>query len=546
MPEQQQTDALSLHAFMAILRRRMSVLIACALIVPGAALGFSLLQQKKYSARSAVLTQDSASTTSTADRTRAAATNLTLGELGLVADRTARKLGTVSSGEISSAVSLSAPTESDIVTIRVNETDPALAARAANVFAQEYIRLLSSVGTDAKLVQPASVPSAPSSPKPVRNAVLGAVLGIILGILLALLLDRLDRRIRDPREVERVFDRPILGAIPKSRALSEDRESHLPPGEAEAFRMLRANLRYFNIDQSIQSVLITSAAPGDGKSTVAWNLTAAFAGAGSRALLIEADLRHPTAAARHPLTPTPGLTNVISGEARLQDVAQKVPVPLRQNGKTPSRTMDVVTAGPLPPNPTDLIESERMAEVIRAAEDLYDLVVIDTPPTAIVSDAIPLVTRVSGVIVVSRLGKSIRESLVHLRNQFRNLDAPTLGVVVNALGGNESGYGYGNTYGYSYEGVADVQTEQAPAQGIPASAEDAPAEDRGRGTAFAAEPPVSAAIGTATAQRPNPAATASQARDRRDSPRSQPPPPGSVRQRRQGLLGRLFGRPGPR
>jgi polysaccharide biosynthesis transport protein len=113
------------------------------------------------------------------------------------------------------------------------------------------------------------------------------------------------------------------------------------------------------------------------------------------------------------------------------------------------RTLDVVLAGALPPNSTDLMESERMREILKEAEREYELVVIDTPPTSVVSDAIPLVTQVSGVIVVSRLEKTTRDAASHLHSQLEHLDAPVLGVVVNGLDVKRGGYGYADGYGYS-------------------------------------------------------------------------------------------------
>jgi capsular exopolysaccharide synthesis family protein len=287
--------------------------------------------------------------------------------------------------------------------------------------------------------------------------VLGGVLGLVLGIGLAFLLDRLDRRMRDPREIEAAFRRPILGVIPKSRALArrENRkDGALPAGDAEAFRMLRANLRYFNVDREIRSVLVTSPAPADGKSTIAWNLASAAAGTGAEVLLIEADLRHPSIARvfAH-MDPKRGLTTVLSGYAALEEAIQKVTIHEREYGSSSARVMNVLPAGPLPPNPVDLIESKRMRELVRQAQSDYDLVVIDTPPTSVVSDAIPLVKQVSGVIVVVRLGQSTREAVLHLRDQLEHLGAPTLGVVVNALS-RDGAYGYGYGYGYA-EGNSD-------------------------------------------------------------------------------------------
>jgi capsular exopolysaccharide synthesis family protein len=300
----------------------------------------------------------------------------------------------------------------------------------------------------------------------VRNVALGIVLGLLLGVGLAFLLERLDRRIRDPKEFEEIFDRPLLASIPESRALARGgpaQHENLPTGEQEAFRMLRANLRYFSVDRPVKSVLVTSAAPGDGKSTVSWNLGLAAAGTGAKVLLMETDLRHPSlAASAGLLAPAPGLSTVLAGQIEFAEVVQAVMVPNHHAGRAPDRMMDVVVAGPIPPNPVDLIESERMRAVLREAEERYDLVVVDTPPTSVVSDAIPLIREVSGVIVVTRLGKSTRESVAQLRNQLVHLNAPTLGVVVNAFKSDHGGYGYG--YGYGYES-SEATTKTKPEPG---------------------------------------------------------------------------------
>ncbi len=214
--------------------------------------------------------------------------------------------------------------------------------------------------------------------------------------------------------------------------------------------MLRANLRYFNVDRAVKSVLVTSAAPGDGKTTVAWNLALAAAGGGAKVIVLEADLRHPRfAAATIGIYRGKGLSTVLAGDVSLEDAVQHVPVPDDANGSSP-RTMDVLFAGPLPPNPTDLLESERMQSLLEKVEGEYDLVIVDTPPTAVVPDAVPLVGRVGGVIVVGRIGKTNREALVSLRDQLQHLNAPTLGVVVNAIGRDAVGYGYGYGYGMAY------------------------------------------------------------------------------------------------
>ena len=170
--------------------------------------------------------------------------------------------------------------------------------------------------------------------------------------------------------------------------------------------MLRANLHYFNVDHPVHSVLVTSAAPGEGKSAVAWNLALAAASARTRVLLLEADLRRPSVAMSNShVRATPGLTTVLSGHAELGDVVQSITVGESLSASGRARTIDVIVAGPVPPNPIDLIESRRMQEIVQQVEAEYDLVVIDSAPMSVVSDAIPLAKQVNGVIVRSPPGE---------------------------------------------------------------------------------------------------------------------------------------------
>ena len=499
------------------LRRRLPIFLLVAVLVPLTSVAYSLTREKQYTAAASLLFRDSGldqailgtpTFRSTGDAARDAATNLRLTSLGVVAARTARRIPGETPGSVQSKIGVAQEGLSSLVTVNATDARPEAAARLATTFAEEFIRfrreadrrrmaeareitkrqyealtpaakltpqgrqlrdrseqleILASLQTGgAELVQRAGVPGAPSYPRPVRNGVLGLFFGVILGLVLAMLVDRLDRRIQDPDEMHEEFDKPILAAIPHSTRMMKSGATILAreAATAEAFRMLRANLRYFNVDRGLHVVLITSAAPGDGKSTVAANLAAAAAANGTRTLLLEVDLRHPTLAKGLGVATTPGLTHVLARDAELLSVVQTVPaVPGEAEGTT-GRTMDVVVAGPLPPNPTDLIESERMREVLRQAARDYEFVVVDTPPTAVVPDAIPLVTQVDGVVVVGRLGKSTRESLSQLRRQLDHLGAPTLGVVVNDVALRSSGYGYGYGYGYHVdpEAVDDSMT----------------------------------------------------------------------------------------
>jgi receptor protein-tyrosine kinase len=275
------------------------------------------------------------------------------------------------------------------------------------------------------------------APKPRRDAAIGALLGLLLGAVLAVLFHALDKRLRSVDSVENIFSRPVVGAIPQSRALATNEP--LGPADVEAFRMLRANLRYYNSDRRVRSVLVTSSTIGEGKSTVAWHLAAAGAGAGASVLLIEADLRAPVLARRFGVEAPLGLRDVLLGEAKPADVVHRVDVSVSDHG--PKSGMGVMFAGSPPANPVDLIESKQMADLLAQASEEFDMVVVDAPPMSVVPDAIPLIRRVDGVLVVSRLGTTSKEGAEHMRDQLENLKARPLGIVVNGVSRHDGRYG---------------------------------------------------------------------------------------------------------
>jgi succinoglycan biosynthesis transport protein ExoP len=492
-----------LERVLRVLRRRQKLIALCTVGVAAFAVFFSLLQQKQYSAKAALLFRDpgldqtlfQSSNTPTINPQRQAATNERLVSQPEVATRTAGRLGGgVTPTEVRSKINVTAEGQSDVIAVTATDHDPAFAATLANAYANEFIglrkdadqsvirraqtivaqrlkdlnakdrralqgrsddlKILAALQTGkAELVQQASVPTSPSSPKPLRNGVLGLIVGLLAGLGLAFLLERLDRRIRDPRELEEAYGLPILGTITESRALgtaSKGTNGALIPGpEWEAFRKLRAKLRYFGVDREIRSVLVTSAREAEGKTTVASNLALAAAiGGQARVLLVEADLRKPSLAKRYDLAPIPGLAELLTHDIFLQEAIQSLSLPSWTEGDA---ALDVIVAGVVPPNPSELLESHRMSELLGQLKGMYDLMIVDTPPVAVVADAMPIVHKVDGVIVVSWIGASTRDSAHHLRSELESLSAPTLGVVVNrASAGVDGYYGYGYGYGYGH------------------------------------------------------------------------------------------------
>ena len=303
-----------------------------------------------------------------------------------------------------------------------------------------------------EFVQRASLPGSPSSPKPLRNLMLSIVLGLILGLALAGLFDLIDRRIKDPREVEEIFGRPIVGAIPESRSVATagGKARSLTPGDKEAFRMLRATLHYFNVSRPVKSVVVTSPAPAEGKTTISWNLAAAAASAGARVLLLEAELRKPSFVNKFHLRSEHGLTDVLAHGVDPAEATYQLPLGEGTHGGEAAAVLDVIPAGRMVPNPSDLLESPRMHALIGELERHYDFIVIDAPPASVVSDAIPLVSRASGVLVVVRLGMTRRDGAAHLADRLRHLGAPVLGIVLNSIDTSDGYYGVAQTYAAHY------------------------------------------------------------------------------------------------
>jgi receptor protein-tyrosine kinase len=503
--DQAPTRGTDLEGLLRTLRRRRALIALCSVLAVASALGFSIIQHKQYSASASLLFRDpgfdqklfgSNFLPPSTDPTREAATNAQLVSLETVAARASRVLkGRLSPDTLSRKVSVESNGQSNLVSVTATDRSPRFAAKLADTVALQYIAfrreadrakiqqaqnlvqsqlralqpaqrndaggrslqgradqlsILASLQTgNAELVQPAEVPKSPSSPTTARNTILGGVLGLLLGIGLALLMERLNRRVRTPEELGEAYGLSVLSIVPIDPVIATTRpwEKHelWNSPAIEAFRTLRGRLRYFNVDRQIGSVLVTSPAPEDGKSTVAWYLAMTVAMTrGARVLLVESDLRRPDLAHQHELERAPGLAELLTRDIDLAQVVQRVLVASQMGDGVPAH-LDVLVAGLVPPNPAELIESQRMDDLLESATADYDFVVLDTPPTSIVSDTMPLMSKVDGVIVVSRVGKTTRHAAAHFRDQLRKLKAPVLGVVANMVkpqGGDYYGYAY--------------------------------------------------------------------------------------------------------
>jgi capsular exopolysaccharide synthesis family protein len=511
LEEPQALDHIDLQRWLRGLRQRWWVVLGCLLLVGGSAAAFALTRQKQYTATASVLFSESqigndllGIINTSNSQTAPQADDVKLVQSSQVALRTSHALaGRLDPLGIAAKVSVSEVGTSDVVAVQAQDTSPRFAAQLANVYARQAIEFVtftnrsqvtqvrgslqsqlagmtpaqrqSSAGLslqarisqlstlaaaqtgNAQLIEPATVPSSPSSPKTKLDIILGGFLGLLFGIGLALLLERLNRQVRGMDELGEIYGFPVLAEIPESAALQQEDSSKNDARGHNSIDMLRARLRYFNVDGQMKSLLVTSCAPQEGKTTVAWHLARASAVSihGGRVLLLEADLRRPSLAAARGLREGPGLSDVLAGDCGHREVVQHVEITSLQNGAGPEWTLDVIVAGAVPPNPAELIESERMKQLLRALTDEYDFIVVDSGPALVVPDPLALMSQVAGVLVVSRLGGTTRDAAFKLREELLAVRAPVVGVVANRVK-----HSIESTYYQSY--VASPPTRETP------------------------------------------------------------------------------------
>jgi capsular exopolysaccharide synthesis family protein len=481
------TQENELQRVLHVLRRRAIPILLSVVVVTAAAMAFSLTQSNRYTGTASILFRPQSlaqelpgSTSPTVDQQAQAATNLELVSLEPVAARTARALGHhFTAKEISGNVAVAAKGASNVVDVKATWRKPETAALIATTFAQQFVsfqadaervrigaaqkrlgltlarerasaapnqarintiqanlddlQVLKGVSSgEAQLIQRAEVPTSPSSPKPIRNAVIGIFAGLLLGIALAIALEQLDRRVRAPAELEELLDVPLLAQIPKSPGFISGAASPMPPPplETEFFSILNTTIQRMDHGSGVASALVTSPTAEVGKTTIALNLALASARAGARTLFLEVDLRRPIAAQRLGISSERNLVGALSGGLALADVVQSIPVPLSDDDSE-GVELDVVVAGPQVPDAARLIESDEMKRLVNEAEGTYDFVVVDAPPAGLISDAVALLSLIETAIVVCKIGVTTTDQVLWLRNQFEQLNENVLGVVAN-------------------------------------------------------------------------------------------------------------------
>ncbi len=489
MAEVDVADEMTLRDYASVVWRRKWIVIIPALLTTLVAIALSVAQTPMYRASAEVLVKMPPNAYSLSSTGDVLSPRMVENELQ-AANGSALKADVREVVGSEPTLSVSVSEGSDVFTFTATSSDPDTAALAANTYAQTYIDqqrqiLIDEYATRAEVVQEqlaaiergesdstrqteyefeledlavstelartggselideATAPSQPYEPNTSRTAVLALVVGVLIGLGAAFLIDYLDTSIRDDDDLVRATGLPVLASVPLLPGKQLPDARHLTSRDqpsspsAEAFRGLHTSLRFMALERPIRTLLVTSARPAEGKTTVATNLAYTAARSGDRVLLIDCDLRKPQAHLFFALPNEIGFTSVLLGEATIRQVAHLV---------KDADALAVVTAGPQPPNPSELLAGERTQESLERLSESVDLIVLDSPPVLPVSDPVVLAPLVDGVVVVASANSTDRRQLGKSIERLAQVDAPMLGTVLNRYDPLVSG-----DYSYGYE-----------------------------------------------------------------------------------------------
>ncbi|MCK4374410.1 MAG: polysaccharide biosynthesis tyrosine autokinase, partial [Candidatus Brocadiae bacterium] len=311
------------------------------------------------------------------------------------------------------------------------------------------------VKTNVEVVEAAEIARLPIRPRKARMVVTSVAMGLLLGIALAFFFEYMDDTIKTPEDLEDRVGVPVLGFVPAMNTKGTAAESFahrgmvstLEPASSvtEAYRNIRTSLFFSAPPEEARVVVITSGGPGDGKTTTAANLALVIAQSGKRVLLVDADFRRPMLHRLFGIRSRRGTSTVLVGEASLEEAVRQP----SNNGK-PIDNLDVLIAGPKPPNPAELLDSERMRQLLEEARQKYDRVLVDTPPVLFVADASILGAISDGVIMVVKSAKNTRSLATRAREQLEGVNARILGGILNDVRVSHLGYYYSDYYYHGY------------------------------------------------------------------------------------------------
>ncbi|WP_187645418.1 polysaccharide biosynthesis tyrosine autokinase [Streptomyces sp. TRM49041] len=468
---------MDLQGFLKALARRWLTVMVCLVLAVGAALAVTSMSTPEYEARAQlfVATRTSENTVDlhqgqTFSQARVHSYAQIVKTRQVVAPVVKQLRLRTTPEELASRIAAVVPPKTVLIDITVRDTSPRSAARIANAVAERFSSVVEQLetpkrpvsptgsengegGEDAASVSPASpvslgltqeavTPTSPASPRPLLNLAVGVVGGLLLAAGLVALRETLDTTFKTSEALGAFIALPSLGTIPYDKSapsrplVSADGHSK----RAEAFRKLRTNLQFSQVDDPPRIIVVASSVPGEGKTNTAINLALSLAEAGVSTCLVDGDLRRPCVAPTFGLVQDAGLTTVLIGQARVEDVMQQV-----------AGGLSVLASGAVPPNPAELLASARMGEVLHELADLYEVVIVDTAPLLPVADTMGLASLSQGALLVVRAAKTNRDQVRTATESLERVGVRVLGTVFSMAplpkGGRCGRYGAYGQYG---------------------------------------------------------------------------------------------------
>jgi capsular exopolysaccharide synthesis family protein len=444
----------SIREYFMVLRTRWVILFITTAVAVLSAIGYTLATTPLYEAstRLFVSTTGGASASDRYQGNRLSLdrvlsyTQLLTGET--LAMRTADRLS-MDPTVLRGLVTATTKRDTVLIDVSVRNASPVRARDLANALSDEFVGLVRELETpspgvrpDARVIveQRATIPTKPVVPRPLLNIAAGLVFGLVIGSVLAFLRDLTDNTVKKAETVESITETSLVGTIPVQKdirncpTISFDRDNS---GIAEAFRKLRTNLQFLGVDHPPRVIVVVSSSANEGKTTTAINLALALAEAEHSVVIVDGDLRRPSLGSYLNLVGTVGFSTALSGSATLPDVLQETKFP----------RLTALTAGVTPPNPSELLGSLAAKKLLAELREMFDYVIIDSPPLLAVTDGAILAAGVDGALIIARYGQTKRGALGTAVRSLHHVGASILGTILSMVPSNRASYyGYGNGY----------------------------------------------------------------------------------------------------
>lgn len=371
-------------------------------------------------------------------------------------------------GQLAARTSSSSPPDTVLLNVSVEDSNAQRSADIANAVALQLAEVIAKLEKSAPVqvsqVQPATTPEFPTQPRPRLNLALGLVAGLSLGLLAAVVRETFDTSVGTAEEIEEVTGSPTLARVPYLARMAVQPVVTLSTTQpfGEPYRRARTNIEFASVDDPVRTLSITSSIQSEGKSTTSVNIAVAFAQAGSKVVLVEADLRRPMLTSMLGMGSGKGLTDLIAGHASIADVVQEWEL----------GGISFIAHGTTPPNPSELLASRAMSTVLSELSSRFDLVILDCPPLLPVVDAAVLSGRVDGAVLVTRLGSVTRQQLGHSVVSLKAGNARLLGTIHTFVPQREQMDDYGSPVNSGRRGGRRLFHRRVPRLSLPGRSDD--------------------------------------------------------------------------